>query len=197
MEKSELRAVIKYLHKKGLPPKKIHMDMVATLGDDAPSYSMVKNWVAEFKRGRTSTEDEHRSGRPVEVATPEMVDQVHEVVMKDRRATIRHVAETLGVSFGSVQSILTDKLGMAKVSARWVPRMPIVDQERARLDISRELLDRFHADPDDFLQRIVRQDKTWVHHFKPQTKKQSMQWKRTASSPPRKYKRTSSAGKHV
>ena len=74
----------KYLHKKGLPPKQIHMDMVATLGVDAPSYSMVKNWGADFKSGRTSTKYEHRSGRPVEVATPEIVDKVHEVVMKDR-----------------------------------------------------------------------------------------------------------------
>ena len=54
------------------------------LGDDAPSYSMVKNWVAEFKHGRTSNEDEYRSGCPVGVEMPEMVDKVHEVVMKDR-----------------------------------------------------------------------------------------------------------------
>ena len=70
MEKSELRAVITYLHKKGLPPKQMHMDMVVTLGDDAPSYSMIKNWVAEFRCGRTNTEDEQRSGHPVEMALP-------------------------------------------------------------------------------------------------------------------------------
>ena len=29
--------VIKYLQKKGLAPKGIHADMVATLGDDAPT----------------------------------------------------------------------------------------------------------------------------------------------------------------
>ena len=51
-------------------------------------------------------QDEHRSDLPVEVATPEMVDQVYEVVMKDRGAIIRHVAETLGVSFGSIQQYL-------------------------------------------------------------------------------------------
>ena len=38
----------------------------------------------ELKHGETSTEEEQRSGRPVEVATPEIVDKVHEVVMKDR-----------------------------------------------------------------------------------------------------------------
>jgi len=42
------RAVIQYLHKKGIS-KDIHTDMVATLGNDAPSYVTVKMWVAHFK----------------------------------------------------------------------------------------------------------------------------------------------------
>ena len=36
------RAVIRYLGLKGLTPKEIHEDMVVTLGENAPSYSMVK-----------------------------------------------------------------------------------------------------------------------------------------------------------
>jgi len=44
--------------------KAIHDDMLATLGDNAPAYSVVKSWLAEFKRGRNSVEVEHRSGRP-------------------------------------------------------------------------------------------------------------------------------------
>ncbi|EFN79567.1 hypothetical protein EAI_01260, partial [Harpegnathos saltator] len=35
----------------------------STLGESAPSFTTVKYWVAEFKRGQ----DEHRSGRPNEV----------------------------------------------------------------------------------------------------------------------------------
>ena len=32
----------------------------------APSYAQVKFWVGGFKRGRTSLEDEARSGRPLD-----------------------------------------------------------------------------------------------------------------------------------
>ena len=39
------------------------------------------NWVNEFKRGRTSTKDEHRSGRPVKVTTPEMIDKIYDMVL--------------------------------------------------------------------------------------------------------------------
>jgi len=54
MEKIEKHAVIKYLFIKGMSTKEIYDDMFVTLGDDSPSYSAVKNWVAEFKRGRSS-----------------------------------------------------------------------------------------------------------------------------------------------
>ena len=60
MENVGLRAVIRYLGLKNLSPKEIHEDMTATLGEDAPSYSMVKKWAAEFKRGRQSLEDDPR-----------------------------------------------------------------------------------------------------------------------------------------
>ena len=84
MDKIGERAVIQYLHKKGLTPKDIHNDMVAMLGKDAPSYSTVKRWVAEFKRGRQSLEDDPRPVRPVTVPMPEMVNKVHDIVMNDR-----------------------------------------------------------------------------------------------------------------
>ena len=107
MDKIGERAVFQYLHKKGLIPKDIHNDMVATLGKDAPSYATVKRWVAEFKRGRQSLEDDPRPGRPVTVATPEMVNKIHDIVMTDRRVTERYIASTVGISQERVHSILT------------------------------------------------------------------------------------------
>jgi len=35
----------------GKAPKKIHAILIETLGEHAPSYATVKNWVAQFKRG--------------------------------------------------------------------------------------------------------------------------------------------------
>ena len=42
MEKLEIRAVIKYFSKKGIPPKKSHEDFMETLGKEYPSYRTVK-----------------------------------------------------------------------------------------------------------------------------------------------------------
>ena len=45
------------------------------------------------------------------------------------------------------------------------------------------------------MRRVVTQDETWVHHFDPETKTQSMQWKHSGSPSPKKIKRVSSARK--
>jgi len=53
--------------------KAIHDDMLDTLGDNALVYSVVKGWLAEFKRGRNNVEDEHCSGCPKHAASTENV----------------------------------------------------------------------------------------------------------------------------
>ena len=47
----------------GKPPKEIHAILTETLGEHAPSYATVKNWVAQFKRGDFSTCDRSEERR--------------------------------------------------------------------------------------------------------------------------------------
>ena len=56
--KVEYRAVIRYLYLKGKTGKEIHGELADVNASSAPSYAQVKFWVGEFKRGRTSLEDE-------------------------------------------------------------------------------------------------------------------------------------------
>ena len=56
-------------------PKEIHAILREKIGEHAPSYTTVKNCVAQFKRGDFSTCDVPRPGRPKTVTTPEIIDQ--------------------------------------------------------------------------------------------------------------------------
>ena len=71
--KDEYRAVIRYLYLKGKTGKEINGKLADVYGSSAPSYAQVKFWVGEFKRGRTSLEDEARSGRPLMPPTKKCV----------------------------------------------------------------------------------------------------------------------------
>jgi len=162
-------------------------------GDDDPSYSAVKNWVAEFKCGRSSIVDEHRSGRPKDAASAENIQIINDMLNKDRRLTIRHIAETTGINCSTVHRIVSEDLGMRKASACWVPRMLTEEQKKVRVDVCTDL-SHLQAEPQTFLDRIVTQNETLVHHFDPETKRQSMMWKHVTSPTPQKFKVTASAG---
>ena len=59
------------------------------------------------------------------------------------------------------------------------------------------LLSSYENDPGDFIKRVLTQDETWVHHFYPESKMQSKQWKHPGSPPPNKFKSVNSAGKRM
>ncbi|KAG5343985.1 GVQW3 protein, partial [Acromyrmex heyeri] len=98
---------------KGLTPKKIKAEL-DNVHSTSAAFATVYNWVNEFKRDRTST-CAPRSGRPIEAATPEIIDKVHDMVLTDRRVKVRELVEATGISHGTVISILHEQLGMKKI----------------------------------------------------------------------------------
>ena len=136
MEKLEIRAVIKYFFLKGLTATEIKSELDSTMAESAPSFTTVKRWVADFKRGRSSTQDEARSGRPKTATTEEMIEKVHDIVLADRRVKVREIADMVLISKDSVYRILTEELGMRKLCARWVPRLLTPEQKHTRMTVS-------------------------------------------------------------
>ena len=155
--KVEYRAVIRYLYLKGQTGKEIHSELADVYGSSAPSYAQVEFWVGEFKRGRTSLEDEARSGRPLDATDEEMCKKVRDLVYSDRQIQVEEIAQALGISHGSVSTILHDRLGMRKLIARWVPKSLSDEQMATRASVCSALLKRFRS-KDDFLLRLVTVD---------------------------------------
>ena len=85
-----------------------HRMLQETFGDNAMSRNKTL-WYERFKDGRTSVDDDERSGRTSTNTTPENIAKVREAILADRRQTIHDVCEIVGLSYGTVQRILADK----------------------------------------------------------------------------------------
>ena len=192
--KIEHRAIIKFLTSEEISATEIHERLVKYSGTDAPSKPTVCRWRLEFKRGRTSVEDDNRPGRPISVTDEQNVLKVQEIVRSDRRLKLRQIAHDMGISKSSVYKILKENLGMRKICARWVPRLLTDANKQKRVQFCEENLE-FISDEPNFFSTLVTGDETWCYFYDPETKIQSMQWKHPSSPSPVKAKRERSAGK--
>ena len=148
--KVEYRAIIRYLYLKGKTVKEIHSELADVYGSSAPSYAQVKFWIGEFKRGRTALEDKARSGRPLDATNKEKCKKVRDLLYSDRGIQLEEIAQALGISHGSISTILHDRLGMHKLTACWVPKSLSDEQMATRASVCSALLKCFRS-KDDFL----------------------------------------------
>ena len=193
--KVEYHAVSLYLYLNGKAGQEIHCKLTNVYGSSASSYAQVKFWVGKFKRSRTSLEDETRSGRPSDATDEEMCNKVRDLVYSGRRIKVDEIANALHISHASVSTTLHDRLGMHKLTVRWVPKSLSDEQMATRASVYSALLKRFRSKEDDFLSRLVTVDETLVHYYEPENKAQSRQSAGPRSPKPKKFKTQPSAGK--
>jgi len=93
-------------------------------GEDCLSRKQCHAWYRRFKSGRTSIEDDPKSGRPSTSIDDDHFEKVLAVIRQNRRLTVREVAEEVGICKSSCYLILTEKLKMRRVAAEFVPRLP-------------------------------------------------------------------------
>jgi len=120
------------------------------------------------------------------VTTPEIIDQIHEIILEDRRISAKSIAEQLGISRERVGYIIHEGLDIRKLSGKWVPKCLNVDQKRRRCHSSEQHLEFFRRDRNDFLSRLVSMDENWLYRYDPETKQQSMEWWLSGSPHPKK-----------
>ena len=129
----------------GKTPKEIHAIRTETLGEYASSYATFKKCDDQFKRGNFSTCDAPCPGRPKTLTTPEIIDQIHELMLEHRRISANSIAEQLGTSGERVGFIIHEELDMRKLSAKWDPKCLNADQKRQRCQSSKQIWNFFGA----------------------------------------------------
>jgi len=68
--------------------------------------------VAQFKRGDFSTCDAPNPGQHKTVTSPEIIDQIHQLILVDRQILSQSTAEQLDISRKQVVSIIHEDMDM-------------------------------------------------------------------------------------
>jgi hypothetical protein len=92
-------------------------------GNEAMGCLQVKKWYKWFREGWTSVESDECSGRPSVNRNQLMIDEVHSAVLDNKRITIRDLSDELVLLFDSIQSILTEDLGMKRILSKFIPKL--------------------------------------------------------------------------
>jgi len=111
--------------------------------------------------------------------------------MQDRHIAVRELADEVGVSIGSVHTILTADLGLRRVSAKFVLKLLTMEQKQLRLEIAQDMLDCVESDS-NLLNTVITGDESWVYGYDPETKAHSSQWKHSSSPRPKKARQVRS-----
>ncbi|PSN45494.1 hypothetical protein C0J52_22166 [Blattella germanica] len=75
-------------------------------GDDAMGVTQIKQWFNRFKNGRKFVESDERPGRPQTARNAAVVGSVRNLILEDRRLTLREIAADVGISKDSAHAIL-------------------------------------------------------------------------------------------
>ncbi|GFT76564.1 HTH_48 domain-containing protein [Trichonephila clavipes] len=161
----EIRSVIQFLTAKNVSVAEIHRQISDVYGPNVMSSSKVRKWVRAFKDGRENVHDEPHSDRP-SVITDDLVNTVDEKIREDRRFTISTSAlEFPNVGRTTLHKVVSEKLKFRKLCAHWVPRLLTEEHKLKKMACALDFLDRYHKEGDQFLERIVTGDETWVSHI--------------------------------
>jgi predicted transcriptional regulator len=113
------------------------------------------------------------------------------LILEDHRLTIQEIADEVGISTGSANSILTEDLHMCRVLEKFVAKLLSQEQQRLCLEVALDMLECANCDP-EFLKTVITGAEMWVYGYDPEMKVQSSQWKHSSSQRPNKTQRVQS-----
>ena len=128
-------------------------------------------------------------GRP-SIITDDLVELVRKRIIENRRFIIRELSSLFPqISRSLLHKIFTGHL-FRKLCARWVPKQLTPEHKATLMESALTFPQRYHDDTDEFLDRIIIGDGTWVAYITPEIEQQSMHCRHSGSRSKTKFKQT-------
>lgn len=184
----EQRICIKFCVKNEISASEALKMLQKCYGDETNSRATVFAWYKLFKEGRELVDDGERSGRPSTSKTEDNVNKVKELVLQNRRYTIRDIVGITGLSFGSIQTILKSDLGLRRVQSRLVPKTLNFFEKQRRVEMAEEMLSM----SDNDLKNVITGDETWIYAYDVEVAHQSSEYRFIGEGKPKRPRRSRS-----
>ena len=115
------------------------------------------------------------------MTTPWFISLIHELILEDRWISVKSIAEHLTWA-GWVHN--SWRFGHAEALREVGPKMPEHRSKMSMVPVVWANLEYFRRDPNDFMSWLVTMDKTWLYHYDPETRQQSVEWRHSGSPLP-------------
>ena len=165
MNKENFRFYIKVRTALNIQARVIYEELYSVFADEAPPLRTVERWTKWFREGREEVEDEARPARPVTETTSENIEQIRRLIDDDPYTTIEELEEQTGLTYSTIQRIISNHLQLRKITARYIPKHLTNFQRTERVRICKENLAKFEKR----LWRlcdVVTGDESWFYHNK-------------------------------
>lgn len=187
-ENIQQRSSIKFCVRNEISAAETLRMLQKAFGEQAMSKTQVYEWHKMFKDGREGVEDEPHQRRPRTSTDEHYVTQIKELVLQNHRLTTRELADAVGISNGSVNTILKDVLCLRKVKSRLVPKMLNFMEKQRRVEVCETML----SDYQDKMKHIITGDETWIYAYDPETADQSAEYRAKGEPRPKKARQSRS-----
>ena len=127
--------------------------------------------------------------------TDENIEVVERIVMRNRRISIRRLAEELAIPKITIHEIMNNHMGMKKVCTWWILKLLTPIQRTNSVDCCQGLLQQSEVNPDNFFHSIVIGDEFWIRHYDPLSQLKAKVWKRLGEQTPTRLHQERSARK--
>lgn len=167
------------LTKNDIPASQIYSYLTKACGDDVKSLRRVQEIAKEFRDDvRDDFKRKQGSGRPSTTSNDENVEDIRKAIEEDSGISVRDIANQFDMSVGSAFRIITQKLSLKSVSAKWVPHRLTDNQKLQRVERARQLLDELNG-------TVIVIDEKWLYAEPLPSKQIARQWVGPAGDCPR------------